>query len=70
LGSDLGIGAFLLKICAQLSGVPIAVWRSNLAFPVFLDDVLEIVAICRRWIWNVIIREPPLKLGLMPFVIN
>lgn len=54
----------------QLIGIPAVVWRCNLVFPVELDKVDEILAVCRSRIWHIVVRQPPLELSLMPFVIG
>jgi hypothetical protein len=60
LGSDV-----LLK----LIGVPAIVGCDDLVIPVLLDEVFQVLAVCRSWIWNVVVRQPPLELCLVPFVV-
>lgn len=38
--------------------------------PVVLDEVLKIFTVCGSRVGNVVIREPSLKLGLMPLVVS
>jgi hypothetical protein len=67
--SILGLYALELQVGSQLVDIPVVVWCCNLGLPVFLDAVLQILAVCWLWKRNVMICQPSLKLGLMPFVV-
>ena len=55
---------------SKLGGVPVVVWCSDLGLPVVLDEDLEVFAVGRCRVGNVVIRQPSLKLGFMPFVVD
>lgn len=59
-----------LQICAQLGSVPFVVRLYNIVVPVLRDEVLQILAVSWSWIWDVLVRQPPLKLRLMPLVVD
>jgi len=61
---------FGLEIRLELSGLPVTVWRPNLGVPVALDEFLKICAICRCRIWDVVVTEPALEFGFVPFVVS
>ncbi len=42
----------------------------DLGLPVALDEILEILAIGWSRVWDVVIREPTLKFGFVPFVVG
>jgi hypothetical protein len=54
----------------KLRGIPFGVGSRNFALPVFFDDILEVLAVCRRRIGNVVVRKPAFKLSFMPFVVD
>ena len=45
-------------------------WVDDLGLPVVLHKILEIFAISWSWIWDVMVRQPALKLGLMPLIVG
>jgi len=53
----------------KLRCLPFVVGCGNLAVPIRLDQVLEIFAVCGGRIGDVVVREPTLKLRLVPFVV-
>lgn len=44
-------------------------WVDDFRLPVGLDESLEVLAISRSWIWDIVVREPALELSLMPLVV-
>lgn len=71
LGSRiLRLDTLLLQVRRELLTVPSLVWPSNLVLPVIFDQVLQILTISRCRVGDVVIREPSLKFGLVPFVVD
>lgn len=64
------IVASSLQIRAQLGSIPFVVRLYNIVIPVLRDEVLQILAVSRSWIWDVLVRQPPLKLRLVPLVVD
>ena len=54
----------------KLVGVPAVVWLSDVVLPILADKVDEVLAVGRSRIRYVVIRQPPLKLSLVPFVVG
>ena len=54
----------------QLVGVPAVVWLHNVVVPVILDQVLKVLTVGGGGVWDVVVRQPPLELGLMPLVVD
>jgi hypothetical protein len=52
------------RICALFEG------SLNLGLPVALDQVFKVLTISWSGVGNVMVREPTLKLGLVPFVVD
>jgi hypothetical protein len=50
--------------------IPIIVGRGDLRLPVLLDKTFKILAVSGSRIGNVMVRQPSLKLVLVPFVVN
>lgn len=65
-----GLGSTGLQEGAQVGAVPALVGGDDIVVPVLLDEILEVLAISRGWVGDVVVREPALKLGLMPFIID
>jgi len=53
-----------------LARVPVVVRLGDLGLPVVLDKILEVLAVCWCRVWNIVIRQPSLKLSFVPFVID
>lgn len=70
LGRLLGLDALLLQVGAELVSIPRVVRRDDVGVPVLLDELLEILAVGRSGVGNVMVRKPALKLGLMPLVVR
>ena len=68
-GLGLGLLALGLKEGAELGGVPALIWRNDVLIPVLFDQILEILAVRRSRIGDVVVGEPTLKLCLVPFVV-
>lgn len=51
----LDLNALLLQICSKLVGIPAVVGLDNIVIPVLLDAVMQVLAVCRRWIRDVVI---------------
>lgn len=47
----------------------LAHWIDHILLPVVLDERLQILSISSLGMRDVVVREPPLKLGLVPFVV-
>ena len=63
----LALGA---QVVLELIRVPVIVWLGDIVLPVLLDQVLQIFTVgCGRE-RNVVVRQPSLKLGLVPFVVS
>lgn len=73
LGSlDLALGLLALGLQegAELSGIPAAVGSHDVVVPVLLNEALKILAVGRGRVRDGVIREPALKLRLVPFVVD
>ena len=57
------------EVVLKLVGIPLVVRLRDVVLPVVLNKVLEVFAVSRCWIRNVMIREPSLKLGFVPLVV-
>jgi len=66
----LGLDAFLLEVLVHLGGVPVAIRGDDVDVPVLLHELLELPAVGRGRVGHVMVREPPLELRLVPFVIG
>lgn len=51
-------------------GIPVIVWRCNLGLPVVLNEVLKILSICGSRVRDIVVRQPSLELGFVPFVVD
>lgn len=69
LGALLDLLALRCDVALQLVGVPLVVWLYNIVLPVLLNQILQVLAVCRCWVWDVVVREPTLELSLVPLVI-
>jgi hypothetical protein len=58
------------EIALDRLGIPVLVRVHDLIVPVRLDEVLEVLAVGRLRVGNVVVGEPSLKLGLMPLVVD
>lgn len=45
-------------------------WSGHLRFPVLFDEILEVFPIGGTGIGDVVVGEPTLELGLVPFVVR
>ena len=43
---------------------------NDFRLPVVLDQIFEIFTISGRWIWDIVVREPSLKLSFVPFIVR
>lgn len=69
VGTCLGILASGDKESAKLRGAPFAVGLDNVVVPIFLDEGLNVFSVRRLGVRDAVVREPPLELSLMPFVV-
>lgn len=69
LGTLLDLCALGSEVRLELFRVPAAVWCGNLVFPVGLDKVDEVFTISGSGEWDVVVRQPSLKLSLVPLVV-
>ena len=58
------------QVRLELLGVPVVVWCSNVVLPVLVDQIDQVLAISWGRVWDVVVRQPSLKLGLMPLVVS
>lgn len=58
------------EVFLQTSGIPVGVRAGYRRLPVCLDEVLQFLAVSGLWEGDVVVREPSLKLGLVPFVVG
>jgi len=58
-----------LDVVLELVRVPGVVGLDDIILPVLLDQVLKVFAVGGSWVWDVVVREPALKLSLVPFVV-
>lgn len=70
LGALLELLALGREVLAQLGSLPRVVGLNNVGFPVVLDEVLKVLAVSRSGVWDVVVAEPSLKLGLVPLVVD
>lgn len=42
----------------------------HISLPVILDQTLKVFAVSCLRVWDIVVREPSLKLGLVPFVVR
>jgi len=70
LGSLVCLLALGLEVVLKLGSVPLAVRSYDLLIPVLLDQALQVLAISRRRVGNVVVRQPALELSLVPFVVS
>lgn len=57
------------QVAGELRRIPLAVGLGDVVFPVGFDEVLEILAIGGGGVGDVVVGEPSLQLGLVPFVV-
>ena len=69
-GAILGLDALGFEIVGEVGDGPRAVRLDSIVVPVFLDKLLEVLAIRRGGVGHVVVREPALKFGLVPRVIG
>jgi hypothetical protein len=69
-GGILGLNTLQLQVGGELARVPVAVWLGDPGLPVVLDKILEVLAVCWCRVRDVVVRQPSLKFGFVPFVIN
>ena len=43
---------------------------NNLSLPIFFDEVFEVFSVCGSRVGDIVVGEPTLKFGLMPFVVG
>ena len=55
LGAFLDLLALRRKIARELIGVPFAEWFGNIVLPIVLHQVLEVLAVCRSRVRNVVV---------------
>lgn len=70
LGLSRHVVAARLQICAELGSIPFIVRLYNIVIPVLRDEILQILAVSWGWIWDVLVRQPSLKLRLVPLVVD
>lgn len=66
----LGLDALLLKVTAQLLGIPAVIRSNGMVIPVVGHEFLQILAVSGRRVGNVVVGEPALQLSLMPSVVG
>lgn len=61
-----------LCVCKMVAGLVASSseWIHHILLPVILHEVFEILTISRSGIWNIVVREPSLKLRFMPLVVS
>lgn len=69
-GTVLGLVALEREVRLELRCFPAVVRSHDLVVPVLLDEVFEIFPICGSGMWDVVVRQPSLKLRLVPLVVN
>lgn len=70
LGILLDFLALALKKRLEAVGVPVVVGLLNVGLPVFLDKVLEFLAIGSLWVGDVVVGKPAFKLSFVPLVVS
>lgn len=53
----------------ELVDVPRVVRLDDVVLPVVLDQVLQVLAVRSSWVRDVVVGQPALQLGLVPFVV-
>lgn len=66
----LSLKALLLQIAGELLGVPFLVRLDHIRLPILLHQLFEILPVGRGWIGDVMVGQPPFKLGLLPLVVG
>jgi hypothetical protein len=70
LGALLCLVALGGEVVLEALGVPAAVGRDDLVVPVVADRLLEALAVRGRWVRDAVVRQPTLKLRLVPLVVD
>lgn len=69
LGTFLSLDTLLLQISTELVRIPVLVGRDSVVLPVLLEQVLEVLAVGGSRVRDVVVRQPALKLCLVPLVV-
>jgi hypothetical protein len=70
LGALLCLVALGGEVVLEALGVPAAIGRDDLVVPVVADRLLEALAVRGRWVRDAVVRQPTLKLRLVPLVVD
>jgi hypothetical protein len=70
LGALLRLVALGGEVVLEALGIPAAVGRDDLVVPVVADRLLEALAVRGRWVRDAVVRQPALKLRLVPLVVD
>jgi hypothetical protein len=70
LGALLDLLAGGGQVAGELTRAPAAVGLGDVVLPVLLDEVGQVLAVCRGRVGDTVVGEPALKLSLMPFVVS
>lgn len=62
--------ALALEESGELGGVPVAVGLNHEVTPVLFNQALKVFAVSWCRIGNIVVRQPPLELGLVPLVVD
>ena len=66
----LGIGSLGLEVRLKLGSFPFIVRCSNFFIPILLYKIFKVFAVRGCRVGDVIVREPALKLGFVPFIVS
>lgn len=69
-GTFLNLLSLRSNVGIQLRGVPAVVWLGDLVLPVGLNKINKLLAVGRSRERNIVVREPSLKLSLVPFIVG
>jgi len=69
-GALFDLGTLIDEVLLEAVEIPVRVGRLHSRLPVVLHKVLEIFAISRSRVWDIVVGEPALELGLVPLVVS
>lgn len=70
LGALLHLLALRSDVVGEALSVPAVVRLRHVAIPVVLNKVLQVLAVGGCWVWDVVVGQPSLELGLVPLVVG